>query len=140
MSTTGRSDKPTIILIHGLWLTPRSFERWIDRFERAGYNVMAPPWPGLEGEVEELRRNPAPLKGLKLARVVDHYVKIITKLPRPPILMGHSFGGLIVQILLDGWIRMVVRERRVHFAIERNHVEPEFLQDRYGERSCGAVA
>ena len=90
MSATGRSDKPTIILIHGLWLTPRSFERWIDRFERAGYNVMAPPWPGLEGEVEELRRNPAPLKGLKLARVVDHYVKIITKLPRPPILMGHS--------------------------------------------------
>ena len=101
MSTNGRSDKPTIILIHGLWLTPRSFERWIDRFERNGYNVIAPSWPGLEGEVEELRRNPGPLKGLKLARVVDHYVKIITKLPTPPILMGHSFGGLIVQILLD---------------------------------------
>ena len=101
MSTNGRSDKPTIILIHGLWLTPRSFEKWIDRFERAGYNVLAPAWPGLEGEVEELRRNPAPLKGLKLARVVDHYVKIITKLSTPPILMGHSFGGLIVQILLD---------------------------------------
>ena len=98
MSTNGRgSNKPTIILIHGLWLTPRSWEHWIDRYQKAGYNVMAPSWPGLEGEVEALRKNPAPLKGLKLETIIDHYVRIITKLPNPPILMGHSFGGLIVQ-------------------------------------------
>jgi pimeloyl-ACP methyl ester carboxylesterase len=102
MTTNGRgSNKPTIILIHGLWLTPRSWEHWIDRYQKLGYNVMAPSWPGLEGEVEALRRDPTPLKGLKLSSVIDHYVKIITKLPRPPILMGHSFGGLIVQVLLD---------------------------------------
>jgi pimeloyl-ACP methyl ester carboxylesterase len=95
------SDRPTIILIHGLWLTPRSWEGWIDRYKKAGYNVMAPSWPGLEGEVEALRRDPTPLKGLRLSTVIDHYVRIITKLPRPPILMGHSFGGLIVQVLLD---------------------------------------
>jgi pimeloyl-ACP methyl ester carboxylesterase len=102
MTTNGRgSNKPTIILIHGLWLTPRSWEQWIDRYQKAGYNVMAPSWPGLEGEVEALRRDPTPLKGLKLSTVIDHYVRIITKLPNPPILMGHSFGGLIVQVLLD---------------------------------------
>ena len=102
MSSNGRnSGKPTIILIHGLWLTPRSWEFWVDRFQKAGYNVMAPSWPGLEGEVEALRSDPTPLKGLKLAKVIDHYVRIITKLPNPPILMGHSFGGLIVQVLLD---------------------------------------
>src|SRR5258705_11845877 len=102
MSTNGRgSNKPTIILIHGLWLTPRSWEQWIDRYEKAGYNVMAPSWPGLEGEVEALRRDPTPLKGLKLSKVIDHYVRIITKLPTPPILMGHSFVGLIVPALHD---------------------------------------
>jgi pimeloyl-ACP methyl ester carboxylesterase len=102
MSTSARNtDKPTIILIHGLWLTPRSWEFWIDRYEKAGYNVLAPSWPGLEGEVEALRRDPTPLKGLKLSSVIDHYIRIITKFPNPPILMGHSFGGLIVQVLLD---------------------------------------
>jgi len=102
MSTNGRgSNKPTIILIHGLWLTPRSWEHWIDRYQKAGYNVMAPSWPGLEGEVEALRRDPTPLKGLKLSTVIDHYVRIITKLPNPPILMGHSFGGLIVHVFTE---------------------------------------
>jgi alpha-beta hydrolase superfamily lysophospholipase len=82
MTSNGRgSNKPTIILIHGLWLTPRSWEHWIDRYQKAGYNVMAPSWPGLEGEVEALRRDPTPLKGLKLSTVIDHYVRIITKLP-----------------------------------------------------------
>ena len=102
MSTNGRgSTKPTIVLIHGLWLTPRSWEGWIDRYQKAGYDVIAPSWPGLEGEVEALRRDPTPLKGLHLRTVIDHYARIISKLPAPPILMGHSFGGLIVQVLLD---------------------------------------
>lgn len=62
------SSKPTIMLIHGLWLTPRSWEGWIDRYKKTGYNVIAPPWPGLEGEVEAIRKDPSPLKGLKLTR------------------------------------------------------------------------
>ena len=102
MSTNGRgSNKPTIVLIHGLWLTPRSWEGWIDRYQKAGYNVIAPSWPGLEGEVEAIRKNPSALKGLKLKTVVDHYDRIIRKLDAQPILMGHSFGGLIVQMLVD---------------------------------------
>jgi pimeloyl-ACP methyl ester carboxylesterase len=102
MSANGRaSTKPTIMLIHGLWLTPRSWEGWIDRYQKAGYKVLAPSWPGLEGEVEAVRKDPSPLKGLKLKTVVDHYGRIIQKLDTQPILMGHSFGGLIVQLLVD---------------------------------------
>jgi pimeloyl-ACP methyl ester carboxylesterase len=102
MSANGRtSNKPTIVLVHGLWLTPRSWEGWIDRYEKAGYNVLAPSWPGLEGEVEAVRKDPSPLKGLKLKTVVDHYDRIIRKLDAQPIIMGHSFGGLITQMLVD---------------------------------------
>jgi len=102
MSTNGRSSsKPTIVLVHGLWLTPRSWEGWIDRFQKAGYNVLAPSWPGLEGEVEAVRKNPSALKGLKLKTVVDHYDRIIRKLDAQPIIIGHSFGGLITQMLID---------------------------------------
>ena len=102
MSANGRgSPRPTIVLVHGLWLTPRSWEGWIDRYTKAGYNVIAPSWPGLEGEVEAIRKDPSPLKRLKLATVVDHYERIIRKLDAPPIIMGHSFGGLITQLLID---------------------------------------
>ena len=102
MGTNGRSSsKPTIVLIHGLWLTPRSWEGWIDRYQKAGYNVIAPSWPGLEGEVEAIRKNPSALKGLKLKTVVDHYERIIRKIDSPPIIIGHSFGGLITQMLID---------------------------------------
>ncbi len=97
MSTNGPTAKPTIVLIHGLWLTPRSWEGWIDRYQKAGYKVLAPSWPGLEGEVEAIRKDPSPLKGLKLKTVVDHYDRIIRKLDAQAILMGHSFGGLIVK-------------------------------------------
>jgi pimeloyl-ACP methyl ester carboxylesterase len=102
MADNGRSsNRPTIVLIHGLWLTPRSWEEWIDRYQKAGYNVLAPSWPGLEGEVEAVRKDPSALKGLKLKTVVDHYDRIIRKLDAQPIIMGHSFGGLIVQMLVD---------------------------------------
>jgi len=102
MSANGRgSANPTIVLINGLWLTPRSWEGWIDRFQKAGYNVIAPSWPGLEGEVEAIRKDPSPLRRLKLKTVVDHYERIIRKLDAPPIIMGHSFGGLITQLLID---------------------------------------
>src|SRR4051812_4733618 len=102
MSTNGRgSPRPSIVLVHGLWLTPRSWEGWIDRYTKAGYEVIAPSWPGLEGEVEAIRKDPSPLKRLKLTTVVDHYERIIRKLDAPPIIMGRSFGGLITQILID---------------------------------------
>ena len=95
-------DAPdTIVLIHGLWLTPRSWERWIDRYERRGHRVLAPAWPGMEAEVEALNADPSPITRLTVDRIVDHYEDIILGLERPPIIMGHSFGGTFTQILLD---------------------------------------
>jgi pimeloyl-ACP methyl ester carboxylesterase len=92
---------PTIVLIHGLWLTPRSWDPWIGHFQRAGHTVTAPSWPGLEGEVESLNADPSPLRELGIRRIVDHYDSIIRSLDAPPIIMGHSFGGAFTQILLD---------------------------------------
>jgi pimeloyl-ACP methyl ester carboxylesterase len=91
----------TILFIHGLWLTPRSWENFASRYESRGYRVLAPAWPGMEVEVEALRRDPALLDGLDLKRVVDHYDQIIRGLGEPPILIGHSLGGSITQLLLD---------------------------------------
>jgi pimeloyl-ACP methyl ester carboxylesterase len=101
MSETTTQSKPTIVLVHGLWMTPRSWEKWINRYTEDGYRVLAPPYPGLDGEVEALNADPTPIEALTVPGVVESYERIIRELYQPPILMGHSFGGLIVQILLD---------------------------------------
>src|ERR1700745_155539 len=93
--------KPTIVLIHGLWLTPLSWEGWKQRFESKGYTVLAPAWPGLEGTVEEVRQNTSRYERLGIKEITDHYDAIIRGLGAPPVIMGHSFGGLITQLLLD---------------------------------------
>lgn len=90
-----------IVLVHGLWMTPLSWEHWVDRYTSRGHRVLAPSWPGLEADVSELRRDPSPLAGLGAKEIVDHYERIIRELERPPIIMGHSFGGAFVQVLLD---------------------------------------
>ncbi len=90
-----------VVLIHGLWLTPRSWEGWKERFESSGHQVLAPAWPRIRGEVEDVRRDPSPLNGLGLTEIVDHYEGIVRGLDRPPVIMGHSFGGLVTEILLD---------------------------------------
>jgi pimeloyl-ACP methyl ester carboxylesterase len=91
----------TIVLIHGLWMTALSWENWVQRFESKGYKVIARSWPGVEGDLEELRRDPSGLGKLSVSDIVDHYQGIIEALDRPPIIMDHSFGGLFTQILLD---------------------------------------
>jgi pimeloyl-ACP methyl ester carboxylesterase len=91
----------TIVLIHGLWVTPRSWEKWVEHYEGKGYRVLTPAYPGLEVEVEALNEDPSPIEALTIPRVVEHYEGIIGELDKPPIIMGHSMGGLIVQILLD---------------------------------------
>ncbi|MGN6111162.1 MAG: alpha/beta hydrolase [Kofleriaceae bacterium] len=102
MATPANPRSPdTIVLVHGMWMTPRSWQGWIDRYTRAGYRVLAPAWPGLEGEVEAIRRDPTPLIGLGAAEIVEHYEEIIRELDSEPILIGHSFGGAFVQVLLD---------------------------------------
>ena len=91
----------TIVLIHGLWMTPRSWENWAARYNERGYAVLTPAYPGLEVEVEALRADPSPIEKLTVPGTVEHLKEIIGGLDRPPILMGHSFGGVLVQILLD---------------------------------------
>jgi pimeloyl-ACP methyl ester carboxylesterase len=91
----------TIVLVHGFWVTPRSWEDWIAHYEAMGYKVIAPAYPGFEVEVEALNQDPTPIEQLSLPAVVKHYEDVIGELDSPPILMGHSAGGAIVQILLD---------------------------------------
>jgi pimeloyl-ACP methyl ester carboxylesterase len=91
----------TIVLIHGLWMTSRSWENWASHYTAKGYNVVAKSWPGLDIDIEELRRDPTPIATLGVTEIADHYEKIIRDLGSAPIIMGHSFGGLITQILLD---------------------------------------
>jgi pimeloyl-ACP methyl ester carboxylesterase len=95
------SHRDTVVLIHGLWMTPRSWEHWKERFESRGHEVIVPPWPGLEPEVEALRADPSPLAGLGFQKVTDHLERIIRELDRPPIIMGHSMGGGVTQLLID---------------------------------------
>jgi pimeloyl-ACP methyl ester carboxylesterase len=90
-----------IVLVHGLWLSPRSWEGWKERFEGRGHQVLAPAWPHMPAEVEEVRRDPSPLNGLGVAEITDHYAEVIEGLDRAPIIIGHSFGGLVTELLLD---------------------------------------
>jgi pimeloyl-ACP methyl ester carboxylesterase len=91
----------TIVLIHGLWMTPRSWEHWVPYLEGKGHTVIAPAYPGFEVEVEALRADPAPIAAVTVPETVAHLEKIITGLPEKPILIGHSFGGTLTQLLLD---------------------------------------
>jgi pimeloyl-ACP methyl ester carboxylesterase len=91
----------TVVLIHGLWMTAKSWEHWVDRYEKAGYKVVAKSWPGMDVPIEQLRDDTSEIDELGVLEVADHYEKIINDLDSPPIIMGHSFGGAITQILLD---------------------------------------
>ena len=97
--TQGAPD--TIVLIHGLWLTARSWEHWIPRYEGRGFRVLAPAYPGFDVEVEALREDPSLIERQTIDGIADHYEAIIRGLDKPPILIGHSFGGTLVQLLLD---------------------------------------
>jgi pimeloyl-ACP methyl ester carboxylesterase len=97
-----RNQPPdTIILIHGFWVTPRSWEPWIAHYEQRGFRVLAPAYPGLEVEVEALNADPTPLEALTVPAIIDSLELIIKDLDAPPILMGHSAGGAFLQVLLD---------------------------------------
>src|SRR3712207_1845948 len=103
MATTdgiGRGRIP-LVLIHGAWLSADSWENFADYFEKRGFAVSAPEWPRKEGDVAQLRADGDELAGLGLDEIVDHYETLIRALDQPPVLVGHSFGGLIVERLLD---------------------------------------
>jgi pimeloyl-ACP methyl ester carboxylesterase len=91
----------TIVLVHGLWVTPRSWEHWVTHYEAKGFNVVTPPYPGFDIEVEALREHPEVIANLTVAETVDHLAKVIEQLDSAPIIMGHSFGGTLTQLLVD---------------------------------------
>jgi pimeloyl-ACP methyl ester carboxylesterase len=82
-------------------MTPRSWEKWVERYEGKGYRVIAPAYPGLEVEVEALREDPSPIEALTVPAIIEHYQGVIDGLDGSPIIIGHSAGGLFTQILLD---------------------------------------
>jgi len=95
------SPPDTIVLIHGLWVTPRSWERWVAHYEAKGFSVVAPAYPGFEVEVEALRADPTPIAQATVASILAHLESVVSGLATPPIIMGHSAGGVFTQLLLD---------------------------------------
>jgi alpha-beta hydrolase superfamily lysophospholipase len=94
----------TIVLIPGLWMTALCWEHWVKHYSNKGYCIVARSWPGMEGGIEQLRRDPSSFASLGLKDVVDHYEQIVRDLETPPIIIGYGIGGLVTQILLDrGW-------------------------------------
>jgi pimeloyl-ACP methyl ester carboxylesterase len=91
----------TIVLVHGFWVTPRSWEHWAARYEARGYHVLTPAYPGLDADVEALNLDPSPIEHLTVPAIMTRLETVVEGLGAPPILMGHSAGGAFVQLLLD---------------------------------------
>jgi pimeloyl-ACP methyl ester carboxylesterase len=92
----------TVVLIHGAWVGPGCWDQFRARYEARGYRVLVPAWPFDDHPVADLRAEPDPrLAKSGIPQIVDHYDAIIRALSEPPILVGHSFGGLFVQVLVD---------------------------------------
>ena len=100
-NTPNGTAPDTIVLVHGFWVTPLSWEKWVERYEAKGYRVLAPSYPGFEVRVEALREDPSPIEKLTIPAVVERFEDAIAELDKPPIIIGHSAGGLFTQILLD---------------------------------------
>ncbi|MDG4821817.1 alpha/beta hydrolase [Asanoa sp. WMMD1127] len=99
MTVTHKPD--TIVLVHGFWVTPRSWEHWIAHYEQKGFRVIAPGYPGFEVEVEALNANPDIITAVTVPGIIEKLESVIKGLDRQPIIMGHSAGGAFTQILLD---------------------------------------
>lgn len=92
--------KRTIVFVHGLWIHSSSWQPWMEYFNQQGYTTINPGWPGDSATVAECRSNANAIANRGVSEIVDSYAKIFSTLSEPPIVIGHSFGGLITQILM----------------------------------------
>jgi len=95
-NATGR---PPVVFVHGLWLLPSSWDRWAELFEEAGYTTLTPGWPDDPDTVAEAKEHPEVFARKSIGQVADHFETVIGGLDRKPVIIGHSFGGLLTQIL-----------------------------------------
>jgi non-heme chloroperoxidase len=95
-NATGRTP---VVFVHGLWLLPSSWERWAALFEEAGYAAVMPGWPDDPQTVQQARANPNAFAGKRVGQVAAHFDEVLGRLERKPALIGHSFGGLLVQLI-----------------------------------------
>ena len=93
------TERQPVVFIHGLWLLPSSWDRWATGFEEAGYTALTPGWPDDPETVDEAKAKPEVFAHKTVGQIADHFDEIIRGLERKPAIIGHSFGGLLVQIL-----------------------------------------
>jgi non-heme chloroperoxidase len=94
-----RTGRTPVVFVHGLWLLPSSWDRWAGVFEQAGYAPVQPGWPDDPETVEEANAHPDVFAHKTIRQVVDHYADVVSALTKKPVMIGHSFGGLVVQIM-----------------------------------------
>ena len=96
-----KSGKTPVVFIHGLWLLPSSWDRWAQLFEEAGYPAVTPSWPDDPETIDEARANPEVFAKKTLGQIADHTAEVIGQLTKKPVVMGHSTGGLLAQMIAD---------------------------------------
>ena len=101
VAAANASGKQPVVFIHGLWLHASSWDTWRERFEREGYATVAVDWPGDAASTDAARKGEDSLAGVGVEEVTDHIAEVVRSLTRRPILIGHSFGGLLVQRIAD---------------------------------------
>ena len=104
------SGNTPVVFIHGLWLLPSSWANWVDFFKQAGYAPLTPDWPDDPETVTEARANPDLFARKTLKQVADHTTEIINPLDKKPVVMGHSTGGLLAQMLAGRGLSAVDRK------------------------------
>src|SRR3954452_21446682 len=98
------STSTPVVFVHGLWLLPSSWERWAALFEEAGYVAVLPGWPDDPETVEEAKAHPDVFAGKGIGEIADHLETIIRRLDRKPVVIGHSFGGLLPEFVVGRWL------------------------------------
>jgi len=95
------SGRTPVVFIHGLWLLPSSWDKWAEVFEQAGYAALTPSWPDDPETIEDARAHPEVFAGKTLGQIADHVAEVIGGLTKKPVVMGHSTGGLLAQMIAD---------------------------------------